>query len=60
MRSVCEVCGNEHHVTNLKLYVREHPEAFHNPVGAYSMFVRQSGCLRNGRLQTTDKPQLTA
>lgn len=49
MLSVCEVCGKEYHVTNLKLYVREHPEAFPNPASAYSMFVRQSGCLRDGR-----------
>lgn len=46
---LCDPSGNEHHVTNLKLYVREHPEAFPNPASAYSMFVRQSGCLRDGR-----------
>lgn len=35
---LCDPSGNEHHVTNLKLYVREYPEAFPNPASAYSMF----------------------
>ena len=46
---LCDPSGNEHHVTNLSLYVREHPEAFPHPASAYAMFARQSGCLRDGR-----------
>lgn len=49
---LCDPVGNLHNVTNLRLFIRQHPNDFPNQVSACTMFSRQGRCIRDHKPMT--------